>query len=254
MTKQSKSVNSQASLTKSDRHADARDDNIPQQYQKGYAEFYKLKFKVTPDVLIPRPETELLVDEVLNYYTLNPIPYTLLDIGTGAGNIAIALACNLKACLPARQGCNVKIIAADVSAKALKVAKQNVKLHGVENQITFIQSNLLSNIIFSRSRSFDIIVTNLPYIPSARIPYLDSSVKDFEPLVALDGGDDGFDLYRKLFAQIKEKGWNPKLIVGEIDYTHGELAINEAEKYFPDSRVEVKTDLTHRQRILKITN
>ena len=97
-----------------------------------------------------------------------------------------------------------------------------------------------------------IIVTNLPYIPSERIPYLDSSVKDFEPHVALDGGEDGFELYRKLFAQIKEKDWKPKLIIGEIDYTHGELAINEAQKYFPETKVEVKTDLAYKQRILLI--
>lgn len=212
----------------------------PSQYIKGRVEFYKLKFKVTPDTLIPRPETELLVDEVLNYCSLYPETYNLiLDLGTGSGNIAISIAKNSRA----------KIFATDISSKALKVAGQNAKLHGVEKRIFFLKSDLLSNI----KSPPDIIVTNLPYIPSGRIPYLDPSVSDFEPLIALDGGEDGFELYRKLFKQIKEKNLIPKLIVGEIDYTHGELAVNEALKYFPEAQVEVKTDLAQKQRILKIT-
>ncbi len=235
----------------------------PSQYIKGYVEFYKLKFKVTPDVLIPRPETELLVDEVLRFISKLPatnyqLPLTLLDIGTGAGNIAISIAKNLNLHLNLHpKGVNVKIIATDISEKALKVAKQNAKLHGVADQIIFLQSDLLNYSKSRRSSDFcqmtpDIIVTNLPYIPSARIPYLDSSVKDFEPLMALDGGEDGFELYRKLFTQIKEKNWKPNLIIGEIDYTHGELAAYEAQKYFPEAQIEVKKDLSHLQRILTI--
>lgn len=212
----------------------------PKQYEEGWVEFYKLKFKVTPDVLIPRPETELLVDEILKFYTLNPTLYTLLDIGTGSGNIAISLAVNNK---------NLVIIASDISKKALKVAQQNAKLHAVSN-IDFVTADLLVNI----TTEPDIIVTNLPYIPHNRIPYLDSSVKDFEPLVALDGGEDGFELYRKLFEQIKSKDWRPKLIIGEIDYTQGDIAYKEAKKYFPDARVEIKFDLTQKQRLLIIQN
>lgn len=228
----------------------------PSQYTKGWVEFYKLKFKVTPDVLIPRPETELLVDEVLKYCRLSPVTCTLiLDVGTGSGNIAISIAKNLSF---HPKSVNVKIIATDISAKALTVAKQNAKLHGVSNKITFIRSNLLDNfhydtlVYHNKTSKPDIIITNLPYIPSTRIPYLDSSVKDFEPHVALDGGEDGFELYRKLFQQIQEKSWKPKLIIGEIDYTHGELAANEAQKFFPKAKVEIKTDLTHKQRILTI--
>ncbi len=152
--------------------------NKPKQYIQGWVEFFKLRFKVTPDVLIPRPETELLVDEVLNFlgnevtassaYTLYSKPFTLIDLGTGSGNIAISIAKNL----PPTQ--TIKIIATDVSTKALKVAVQNAKLHGVENKITFIKSNLITNV--PRSEDICVIVTNLPYIPSARIPYLDSSV------------------------------------------------------------------------------
>ncbi|MDD5416078.1 MAG: peptide chain release factor N(5)-glutamine methyltransferase [Candidatus Daviesbacteria bacterium] len=224
----------------------------PYQYVKGYTEFYKLRFKVTPDTLIPRPETELLVDEVLRFVsqlqptTYNLQPITILDLGTGAGNIAISVA---------RNAPDIKIIATDISVAALRIAKYNAKRHGVEDKIEFIQSDLLSGLNYTLHPKPHtlIIVTNLPYIPTERIPYLDSSVKDFEPHVALDGGEDGFELYRKLFSQIKEKSWQPKLIIGEIDYTHGELAVNESQKYFPYSQIETKKDLAHKQRILLIS-
>lgn len=208
--------------------------DTPTAYIKGFIEFYKLRFKVTPAVLIPRPETELLVDLVLQVK-----PNTLLDIGTGSGNIAISAAKSLPA---------LKITAADVSKEALEVAKHNAKFHGVEKQIHFLQSNLLSKV----TQHSEVIVANLPYIPKERIPYLDSSVKDFEPYVALNGGSDGFELYRKLFLQILEKNLYPNYLFAEIDHTHGETAVNEALKYFPKCKAEVKHDLTHRQRILII--
>ena len=227
----------------------------PSQYLKGWVEFYKLRFKVNKNVLIPRPETELLVDEILNYCTLYPVPCTLLDLGTGSGNIAISLACNLR-------GCNVNIIATDISSKALRAARQNAKLHGVSNKIKFIQSDLLSSVPIQYgvrshkqlSTTPDIIVTNLPYIPSERIPTLDSSVKDFEPISALNGGKDGFALYKKLFSQLKKKNLKPDLIVAEIDHTHKEIALKEAKKYFPKSKIEIKKDLAKKIRILKIRN
>ena len=212
----------------------------PIQYQKGWVEFYKLNFALTPDVLIPRPETELLVDEVLKFIKDNPgSEYKVLELGTGSGNIAISLAKNNP---------DIKIIATDVSKDALKIALKNAKFHKVENRIKFIQSNLLENF----NQNPDILVTNLPYIPSYRIPYLDSSVKDFEPNIALDGGSYGFDLYKKLFEQINEKSWQLKLIVCEIDYTQAEIALSEASKHFPNARIDVKLDLYHKQRILII--
>ncbi len=237
--------------------------NRPKQYLQGWVEFYKLKFKVTPDVLIPRPESELLVDDVLAFIGSDPKltnqdqkskkgPTLIIDVGTGAGNIAISIAKNLP---------NAKIFATDISEEALEVARENAIKNKVEKRIFFLQSDLLDSIstgesllIGSSSLQNDnlVIVTNLPYIPRARISYLDPSVRDFEPIIALDGGSDGFDLYRKLFAQMVEKNIIPKLFVGEIDYTQGEMAINEAQKYFPTAKVEVKTDLAKKQRILVI--
>lgn len=219
-------------------------------------------------MLIPRPETELLVDYVLKFadsLTHRPTnTLTILDIGTGAGNIAISVAKNLYG---HPGGGGIKIIATDVSKKALKIAQQNAQLHGVSDRIQFLQSDLLFDFDSSLITLYSslIIVTNLPYIPTQRIPYLDSSVKDFEPHIALDGGEDGFELYRELFRQISDRTRKPglklnsqtgfgklKLLIGEIDYTHGELARNEALKYFPQAEVEIKTDLAEKQRILLI--
>lgn len=215
----------------------------PKQYQQGYTEFYKLKFYLTPDVLIPRPETELLVDEVLQL-SINSDQLTVIDIGTGSGCIAISIAKNLP---------NAKIIATDVSAKALEVARKNAKFHKVEDQIIFLQGNLLSWLHTRGVNLPDVIVTNLPYIPTARLLYIDPMVVDFEPKVALDGGIDGFGLYRLLFAQMKEKNLVPKLFLGEIDYTQAELAVQEVLRFFPKSQPEVKLDLAKKQRILKIS-
>lgn len=216
-------------------------ENKPKQYVQGWVEFYKLKFKITEDVLIPRPETELLVDAVIDFIKKSPTKsqYTVLDLGTGSGNIAISIAKNLP---------KVNFFATDISLKALVVAKENAKIHKVDKRIFFMEGDLLSGI----KSSPDVIVTNLPYIPTPRIRYLDPSVVDFEPIIALDGGKDGFELYRKLFEQIEKLTPKPRLIIGEIDYTHGELALKEAQKFFPDSSVEVKTDLAHKQRILII--
>jgi release factor glutamine methyltransferase len=216
----------------------------PIQYIKGFVEFYKLRFLVNENALIPRPETELLVDEVL-HFAKDKSNITVWDIGTGAGNIAISIAKNAP---------NIKIIATEVSPMALEVAKKNTELHGVEDKIDFVVSDLLKNIDSKHvlPNSELVIVTNLPYIPTERINYLDASVKDYEPHVALDGGPDGFELYRQLFQQINDLKLKPKLIVGEIDYTHGELAAIEAQEYFPDLHAEVKLDLYHRQRILII--
>lgn len=212
----------------------SKDTNQPLAYVRGYAEFYKLKFKITPDVLIPRPETELLVDEVLKFN-----PKTMIDLGTGSGCIAISVAKNLP---------SVKIIAIDISEKALEIAKLNAKYNHVEKQIVFAQNDLLSNF----KKAPDIIAANLPYIPSKRIPQLDESVIDFEPHLALDGGYDGFALYRKMFDQIVQQKLFPKIIVAEIDDTHRDIARYEAQHYFPQAKVEIKQDLTKRDRLLQV--
>lgn len=206
----------------------------PKAYTKGWMEFYKLKFKVTPDVLIPRPETELLVDEIIK---INP--QTLVDIGTGSGCIAISTAVNLP---------NLKVLALDISEDALKVAEANAKFHKVSKKVMFLKSDLLGNL----SKAPDVMVANLPYIPTRRLLYIDPMVADFEPKIALDGGYDGFFLYRKLFSQIQQKGTYPKVLIAEIDEEQAEIALQEVRRTFPKAKAKVKKDLYKADRILII--
>lgn len=223
----------------------------PIQYQKGWTEFFKLKFKLTQDVLIPRPETELLVEEIINFtnqnYTLNSIPYTLADIGTGSGCIAISLAKNLP---------KHKIIAIDLSPKALEIARKNAKFHKVDKRVLFLENDLLSGIKVMP----DIIAANLPYIPTFKLMYLDPLVREFEPKMALDGGSDGLELYHKLFQQISQLDqngtpprWNvrtPRLVICEMDEDQGQNLKYEAQKYFPKAKIEIKKDLAKKDRFL----
>lgn len=156
----------------------------PLQYITGIQEFMKLNFLVTKDVLIPRPDTEILVEEVIRKVEniSNPI---ILDLCTGSGAIAVSLAKYIK---------NVHICAVDISSKALEIAKKNAELNGVKNNIEFIESNLFDKI---KERKFDIIVSNPPYIETETIKTLSKDVQS-EPKIALDGGKDGLDFYRKI--------------------------------------------------------
>ena len=156
----------------------------PLQYITGIQEFMKLNFLVTKDVLIPRPDTEILVEEVIRKAENIPNP-VILDLCTGSGAIAVSLAKYIK---------NVHICAVDISSKALEIAKKNAELNGVKNNIEFIESNLLDKI---KERKFDIIVSNPPYIETETIKTLSKDVQS-EPKIALDGGKDGLDFYRKI--------------------------------------------------------
>lgn len=224
----------------------------PKQYQQGWTEFYKLKFKLTPDVLIPRPETELLIDEVLkiansgsqivdrpNLISNPPSAISIIDVGTGSGCIAVSIAKNVK---------EAKIIALDISENVLKVAEKNAQFHHVDKRIFFVKSDLLSEIKVAP----DIIVANLPYIPTGRLLLIDPLVTNFEPRTALDGGKDGFELYNRLFLQMREKELYPKVLIAEIDEEQGQLASQLARQYFPTAEVSIKQDLTKRDRILRI--
>jgi release factor glutamine methyltransferase len=157
----------------------------PIQYIVGGTEFYGLPFRVTPDVLIPRPETEHLVEQVIALAARYQAP-RIVDVGTGSGAIAIALAHHLP---------NAAITATDISSAALTTARQNAELNGVSDRIRFLEGDLLGPVT---DEQFDIIVSNPPYVPLADRGPLAVEVRDHEPALALFAGDDGLDIYRRL--------------------------------------------------------
>ncbi|MGE0821278.1 MAG: peptide chain release factor N(5)-glutamine methyltransferase [Candidatus Binatia bacterium] len=164
----------------------------PLQYITGVQEFWSLEFKVTPDVLIPRPETELIVETALQL--LSPVPNpqspipSLLDIGTGSGCIAIALAKELP---------EAEIWATDISSAALAVAQENARRHRVAERLHFLQGDLFASFA-EQGRHFTLMVSNPPYIAQSDLPRLQPEVCDWEPVLALDGGPEGLDYYTRL--------------------------------------------------------
>ena len=163
--------------------------NEPIQYITHQQEFYGLSLRVTPAVLIPRPETEHLVEAVLQRLPHNQ-PLCIVDIGTGSGAIAIALAVHLP---------QSRITALDISPEALKIAQINAETHNVSHRIRFLGSDLLSAII--HEAPLDAIVSNPPYIPEPDRPTLHPEVRDHEPSTALFSGPQGLDIYRRLIPQ-----------------------------------------------------
>jgi release factor glutamine methyltransferase len=155
----------------------------PIQYITGEAEFYGLPFLVTPVVLIPRPETEHLVEKVIEMGACFEQP-CIVDVGTGSGAIAVALAHKLP---------RASVTATDISARALAVARENAKRNGVA--VRFLEGDLLASVAEER---FEIIVSNPPYVVAADRDSLDVEVREFEPGLALFAGDDGLDVYRRL--------------------------------------------------------
>ena len=156
--------------------------HTPLAYILGNAEFYGYLFTVTPDTLIPRPETELLCEQIIKEHKNNSNQLDILDMCTGSGCIAITLAKNLNSC----------VSAVDISISALNIAKLNA--NNLQAKINFIHSNMFDKV----TGKYDIIVSNPPYIQSNEINNLMHSVKDFEPHLALDGGTDGLDFYKTI--------------------------------------------------------
>lgn len=186
----------------------------PIQYILNKTEFMGLKFKVTPDVLIPRPETEILVEEVIKYSRSvldRAQSVRILDLGTGSGCIAVSLAKFLP---------GLEITAVDISSSALKVAKSNARLNNVTDKINFIKSDLFSHQAILRQQ-YDIIVSNPPYISFCQMHRLQSEVKN-EPWLALYGGIDGLDFYRRIISGSPQFLKNGGLLIMEIGFNQKE--------------------------------
>ncbi len=219
-------------------------EGVPLPYVIGHWAFYGLDFLVTPDVLIPRPETEQIVEYAHIWLMDHPGRRRALDLGTGTGCIAISLA----SLLP-----DLEIIATDVSKDALTVAQTNAIRHQVERRINFFLADLLNpdpSSTVKISPPIDIITANLPYIPTATLKKLD--VCQHEPTQALDGGHDGLNLIRRF---LKMSG--PYLSPGgcmllEIEEKQGQSVIKLAKENFPGANIMVHPDLSGKDRLLKI--
>jgi release factor glutamine methyltransferase len=212
------------------------DRGVPIAYLIKYKEFFGLPFFVDERVLIPRPETEFLVEKIIDLMSIDPELKRIVDIGTGSGNIAVSLAKHLK---------NAEIFATDISDKALEVAKINAQKNAV--QLSFIKSNLLEEL---KNMEFDIIVANLPYIGTDTNSFVSEETKAHEPHVALYGGSDGLEIYEKLFRQVKAF----KYLMGEIGFRQRDALEILFKKYFPESECEILQDLTGLDRYFIIKN
>ena len=206
----------------------------PVQYIVGNVDFYNVNLLVNENVLIPRFETEYLVEKTINYAKELKEPLDILDIGTGTGAIAISLAKNLS--------CNV--LATDISKKALEIAKKNAKRNNVK--ITFKQSDILKNI----KGKFDIIISNPPYISKDEI--IDPLVKNNEPHIALYADNNGLYFYEEILKNIKPHLKEKSIIAFEIGMSQSKAITTLVHTYLPNSIVKTEKDLTGKDRYIFI--
>lgn len=215
---------------------DMRCNKIPLQHITGKQEFMGLSFNVNEDVLIPRQDTELLVESVLNYLKqkMKGKKVKVLDMCTGSGCIAISIK---------KLAENVDVTAVDLSQKALKVAIDNA--NQLDAKVTFIESDLFENV----SGKYDIIVSNPPYISKSDIETLMEEVKNHEPMMALDGDEDGLKFYKKISEKLNEYLSDGGMIFYEIGYDQGKTVPDILKQYnFKD--INVYKDLSGNDRVV----
>jgi release factor glutamine methyltransferase len=217
----------------------------PLQYILGHQEFWSINVKVDPRVLIPRAETEFLVEQSLSILSENFPRNTLyvLEIGTGSGAIAISLAKEVR---------DLFIVATDISGEALLLAKENAKCAGVPHRIEFVKGDLFSPIRLMREKEpFDLVLSNPPYIHRSQIQNLAREIKDYEPVVALNGGEDGMEFYRSIVSEgpsyLRRGGWF-LLEVGEGQGKTVSAMIEEEGSFGRPERIK---DLSGIDRVVK---
>ncbi|MCX6038755.1 MAG: peptide chain release factor N(5)-glutamine methyltransferase [Chloroflexi bacterium] len=214
----------------------------PLPYIVGHWEFFGLEFEVTPDVLIPRPETELLVERAIAWLRKSEPgsrELRVMDVGTGSGCIAISLAVNVP---------GLSITATDISAAALKVARCNAEKMNVSGSITFLEADLFPNLLIPDC--FSLIVANLPYIPTNTLYKI--PVYGREPTLALDGGSDGLVLIRRILTEAPDRLISGGLFLMEIEASEGPAVLSLASGAFPKARIHLHKDLAGQDRLLEI--
>lgn len=219
-------------------------DFEPFQYIIGKTEFYSLEIKVTPDCLIPRPETELLVERAIEFLRTRQDNQKVCDLCTGSGCVAVAIAKNYPDC---------NIIATDISDAALKVAAQNIEHHNLSEKIELLCGDLFQPVIHGLDDDkFDLIVSNPPYVSDTEFQNLDKNVKDHEPCHALYGGTDGLDVYRKIIAEIENHLKPDGALMMEIGYSQADDITELLSPVFKEIKIE--KDLSNNDRIVIASN
>lgn len=217
-------------------------EGIPVQYLIGHEEFYGRRFKVNQEVLIPRPETEELVEGVLQraaqYFQGNE-KLQVVDVGTGSGAIAITLALENPRFL---------VRAIDIAEESLQIAEQNAKELGAD--VEWLHGDLLEPISTHRMNKIDILVSNPPYIPDWEIETLSPVVKDHEPMRALAGGEDGLDFYRRLIQDMQDLLNTPAMVAFEIGAGQGEDVKELMLKTYSTAKVEIVHDINGKDRMV----
>ncbi len=211
----------------------------PMQYVLGYSWFYGYRFQVNENVLIPRPETEELVANILadlDEYFAEAKTIDAVDIGTGSGAIALSLA---------KEEPKIRMSATDISAEAVDVAKANAASLGVD--VKFLVGDMAQPVI-DAGMKVDLLICNPPYIPQEET--LEASVKDYEPHVALFGGEDGLKFYRQVFAAAPQVLKDKAMMAFEIGWNQKAALLAEVRKTFGDVRAEVVKDINGKDRML----
>ncbi len=217
----------------------------PISYITNQREFYGFDFFVDKRVLVPRQETEEIVDRAVAFFRANTRGkkvYKVLDIGTGSGNIAIAVAKTL-------DDMPVFVDAVDLSDDAVEVARLNTAQHNLEDKVDVFQSNLLSNV--KGDTHYDVILANLPYIGTKENNFVEPNVVKYEPNMALYAGETGLELYEELFLSLIEKNITFELMIGEFGFTQGEAVRELLDKYF-EKQYKIVKDLAGIERIFLI--
>jgi release factor glutamine methyltransferase len=212
----------------------------PTPYLTGHKEFFGLEFEVSPAALIPRPETETLVELAIAFARrqyATSARYTVADVGVGAGTIAVALTHRLT---------EARVIAIDISRRALALASRNAERHGVAGRIEFVHGDMLAPL----TRPVEIIAANLPYVTSEQWEQAPREIREHEPRMALDGGPDGLRLIRKLLRQAPGNLAPNGAIFAEIGDWQGPEAEFLARRAFPSANVDIAPDLAGRDRVL----
>jgi len=206
----------------------------------GRAEFYSIEFEVTSDCLIPRPETEHLVQRAIEFLRQRGGSQFVCDLCTGCGIIAVAIAKNVP---------EAKVIATDISAAALAVATKNIEKHGLQERIELREGDLFEPLIPPLDQ-FDLIASNPPYVSAAEYEKLDKNVKDYEPRIALYAGEGGLDVYKRIVEKVGPFLKPDGILLLEIGYQQGPTVRELLEQTGVFARIEVEKDFQKHDRVV----